>query len=210
LNEYQIIEIFQNNPSYPFLLEDLLGTHFPAQVTYIGNIEILKQSLLGLFASVKCPASLILKAHDLAQKLVEDCTPVISGFHSPVEKEMLSVLQRGSGSIVICPARGLEEMRIPARYHHLFEKGRLLLLSAFPSSIKRPKENFTQERNRIVGTLAERIMIIYANPGGKIEALCRDFLKWNKPVFALPGNQNAHLFNQGIQEFRWAFEISDV
>lgn len=202
MNEYQIIEIFQNNPSYPFLLEDLLSAHFPAQVTYIGNIDILKQSLLGLFASVKCPASLILKAHDFAQKLVEDCTPVICGFHSPVEKVMLSVLLRGSGSIVICPARGLDEMRIPAGYQLLIEKGQMLYLSAFPSSIKRPKENFTQERNRIVGALAERIMIIYANPGGKIEALCRDLLSRNKTVFALPGKQNTHLFEQGIQEFR--------
>jgi hypothetical protein len=48
--------------------------------------------LLGVFCSVKCPASLILKAYDVSRELAAQGLTVISGFQSPVEKEVLTVL----------------------------------------------------------------------------------------------------------------------
>jgi len=50
-----------------------------------------------------------LKAYDLARELREKKTPVISGFHTPVEKDMLEILLKGKGPNVICPARGWRE-----------------------------------------------------------------------------------------------------
>ena len=41
---------------------------------------------------------------------------VISGFHSPLEKDCLELLLRGDQLIVICPARNIENMRMPAAW----------------------------------------------------------------------------------------------
>ena len=74
---------------------------------------------------------------DQAQKWRKHGRCIISGFHSPIEKECLYILLRGSQPIVICPARSLERMRIPVEWRESIVKGRLLLLSPFDSSQKR-------------------------------------------------------------------------
>lgn len=50
-------------------------------------------------------------------KLLRDAgVTVIGEFHSPMEKECLNILLRGSQPIIVCPARSLENMRIkPAK-----------------------------------------------------------------------------------------------
>jgi len=192
----------QEQPEYPRALVQWLGNNAPAYLSYIGNIEILKQPLLGLFSSVKCPANLILKAHDLSQKLAEAGTPVISGFHSPVEKEMLSVLLQGAGSIAICLARGLEGMRVPSEHHKPLEDGRMVLVSLLGNIIRRPKVEFSYERNRLVAALAERILVLHAEPGGKLESLCLELMGWGKPIYTIKDTSNENLIHLGVLEWK--------
>jgi len=75
---------------------------------------LLKKTKLALFCSKKCPGQKILKAFDFARNLRDGQKTVISGFHSPIEKECLRILLRGKQPIIICPARSLEKMRVPA------------------------------------------------------------------------------------------------
>jgi len=140
-------------------------------LSYIGNLEILRQPLLGVFCSVKCPASLILKAHDLAKELADDKQGVVSGFQAPVEKEMLTMLLRGNGNLVICPARGLDGMRVPVAWQAGIESGRLLVISAFAANIKRPNAAMASQRNLFACALASEVLIIHAEDGSKIKAL---------------------------------------
>ncbi|MEI7847450.1 MAG: hypothetical protein WCK35_16740, partial [Chloroflexota bacterium] len=51
---------------YPSLLA---GWPVQPVLAFIGNVEILNQPLLGIFCSAKVPASLILKAQDIAREL---------------------------------------------------------------------------------------------------------------------------------------------
>ncbi len=85
--------------------------------------------LLALYCSSHCPVSLILQAQDLAAALGQVGTAVVGGFHSPVEKEMLTVLLRGKGPLVICPARALEGRRLPAAWRGPLEAGMRMLLT---------------------------------------------------------------------------------
>jgi len=164
----EVEKLAPDNPLYP---PALAGLSEPPELTFIGNQELLHQPLLAVFCSVKCPASLILKAHDLAKELTVSGQAVISGFQSPVEKEMLTVLLRGSGPIVVCPARGLADVRTPAAWRMPIETGRMLLLSAFAADIKRADRANASHRNLLAASLANDILIIHAEPGSKIEAL---------------------------------------
>ncbi|HEY5910764.1 MAG TPA: hypothetical protein VJA21_09200 [Verrucomicrobiae bacterium] len=85
---------------------------FP-EVTVLGDPALLRRQKLALFCSVKCPGDLILRAYDYAKKLRDDGVTVIGGFHSPVEKECLRILLRGTQPVIICPARSLANMRVP-------------------------------------------------------------------------------------------------
>ena len=172
----------QEQPEYPRALVQWLGNNTPTHLSYIGNIEILKQPLLGLFSSVKCPANLIIKAHDLAHKLGEAGTPVISGFHSPVEKEMLSVLLRGQGPVVLCPARGLGKIRLSKIQQQALEENRLLLISLFTDGVMRSREEYALQRNLFVAALAKEVVVVYSAPSGNVEKLCIQLNTWKKKV----------------------------
>jgi len=69
-------------------------------LSLMGDSELLNAPLLALFCSVKCPASIILKTYDLAQTLRDKHISVISGFHSPVEKEVLVTLLLGDSPVL--------------------------------------------------------------------------------------------------------------
>jgi predicted Rossmann fold nucleotide-binding protein DprA/Smf involved in DNA uptake len=138
--------------------------------------------LLGLFASVKCPARLILGANDAAREISAQGKAVISGFQSPVENEMLEVLLRGPSPIIICIARGLEGMRVPLTWRQKIEQGQLLVISPFPAYVKRPRPETILKRNQLVAQLASELLIIHAEPGGKVETIIQEALSAGKPV----------------------------
>src|SRR5688572_25672067 len=122
------------NPSqahWPRSLDERLEAAAPVRLLTIGNTEILAARKLGLFCSVRCPGNAILGAYDTARKVRDEGVTVISGFHSPVEKECLRILLRGKQPIIICLARSLEKIRIPAEWRHALADERLLLLSPF-------------------------------------------------------------------------------
>src|SRR5712692_8954758 len=113
----------RGDPEYPGELFRALGDHAPNPFFTLGRSEALSQPLLGLFCSQRCPGDLIIKACDVATALRDAAVPVISGFHSPVERECLRILLRGTQPVVISLARSLERMRLPADWHDPIRQG---------------------------------------------------------------------------------------
>ena len=87
-----------------------------------------------MFCSTQCPGEVIFRAFDQVAQLRDAGRAVISGFHTPVEKECRAILLHGTSPIVICAARSLEALRVPAGWKEPLANGRLLLLSCFPLS----------------------------------------------------------------------------
>jgi hypothetical protein len=144
------------------------------EVAAIGDTGLLRSEKVGLFSSIRCPGDLILAAYDYAKNLRDGGTTVISGFHSPVEKECLRILLRGSQPLIICPARSLANMRIPRELRPHIEKGRLLLLSPFSEKERRATSVLARERNGFVARIADKLCFIYAEPGGSVQALAAE------------------------------------
>ena len=90
-------------------------------------------------------------------------------------------------------------MRIPRPWHHPLTAGRLLLLSTFLDSLRRPTAASAARRNACVAALAHRILILHAAQGSKTEAVCQQALAAAKPVYSLPSPHNAHLITLGAQ-----------
>ena len=145
--------------------------HAPPQLAVLGSLEPLALPKTALFCSSRCPGSAILSAYDQAQRWRDEGRCVIGGFHSPIEKECLKILLRGRQPIIICPARGIENMRLPKEWREGIDNGRLLLLSAFPKNVRRPTAAFADRRNQLVAALADEIAFFHINPGGKMARL---------------------------------------
>jgi predicted Rossmann fold nucleotide-binding protein DprA/Smf involved in DNA uptake len=195
----RINHIRKDDEGYPIVLRKYLGNRTPAAIAALGNPDILRQKTLALFCSVKCPGNLILKTYDLARQLRDDGVTVISGFHSPMEKECLTILLRGKQPIIICPARSLEKMRISKEWRQPLDEGRLLILSPFSKKYRRATVKLAKKRNEVVSAMADRIFIAYAAPGSKTEDLCRKALSWDKTVSTFDTPKNANLVSLGAK-----------
>ena len=174
-------EVLTLTPSYarwPQQLDDRLDKVAPSRLWAIGNLEILAGHKIGLLCSVRCPGDAILGAYDAARKLRDQGVTVISGFHSPVEKECLRILLRGKQPLIICLARSLGEIRIPTAWRPALQFGRLLLLSLFERLPRRPTVESAHQRNELVVALSDKVLIIHAAPGGQIEQISNLVDRW--------------------------------
>jgi len=140
---------------------------------YHGDVSLLDSQPNALFCSRACPGEKIIEAVDLAQRWRAENRTVISGFHTPVEKECLRTFLRGPQRIVVCPARGLDPFQLPADWQPKFKRGELLIISPFDSSIRRPTREAAEVRTRLVLSLAQSRTIIHASPGGVLAQLLR-------------------------------------
>lgn len=189
-----------DSPSNPERIRQYLSIQSSITITALGNPEILNEKLLALFCSVKCPGKLILETYDLAQQLEQERVVVIGGFHSPMERECLEILLRGTAPVIVCPARGIAKMRVGPEFREPLENGRLLFLSPFDDKDRRATQETAMARNRFVAALADVVFIGYAAAGGKTEDFCREVLGLGKRVYTFDAPENAHLGAIGVTQ----------
>ena len=163
------------------LLRERLGADAPPELTARGNLALLAVPKTALFCSARCPGNLILRTYDQAAQWRDTGRCVISGFHSPVERECLRILLRGDGPVILCPARGMLE-RLPAQWDIAVASGRMLLLSCFPAAARRVTTELAARRNAFVAALADEVFIAHATGGGHLETLTRRLPAWGIPL----------------------------
>lgn len=180
-----LVTLSPEDRAWPAGLAERLGSTAPPAVRVIGPAALLVKRKTALFCSARAPGDSILRAHDAARRLRDEGATVISGFHSPIEKECLRILLRGEQPIIICPARSLEGMRLPSNWKRGIDSGRLLLLSPFLDAVRRVSAVNAERRNEFVAALADEVFIAYIAPGGNLEGLSRRIVDWGLPITQL-------------------------
>ena len=120
-----------------------------------------------------------------------------AGFTRRWSGSCLRLLLRGEQPVVVCPARGIAKMRIPRDWRPPLEDGRLLILSPFPGTIRRPTVESAGKRNEMVGSLASRVFIAHASLASKTEAFARELAAIGKPLLTLDSPANRNLLEMG-------------
>ena len=189
--------IHDTDSRFPPEVRRRLGRDWPRSIAALGDLDILRHRRLGLICSVRCPGSVVLKTYDAVRELRDAGVVIAAGFHSPMEKECLQILLRGTQPIIICPARSIERMRIPVELRKPLEEGRLLFLSPFSKTARRVTEKNAIYRNRFVAAWADNDFVPHAEPGSKTEALCREIISWKEPLYSLDDPSNANLIEMG-------------
>jgi len=154
-----------------------LGADAPPQLAALGNLDLLNLPKTALFCSARCPGSAILAPYDQAARWRDAGRCIISGFHSPVEKECLRILLRGTQPIIICPARSLPKVVRPDLKQPL-AAGRLLILSGFTEKDQRVITDLAVRRNRFVAALADDHYFAHIAPGSHTERLAQEVSGW--------------------------------
>ncbi|HEV2455802.1 MAG TPA: DNA-binding protein [Verrucomicrobiae bacterium] len=173
-----IHEIQKSDSEYPAGLIARFGDCAPGKLNAIGDLNLLDLPMTAIFCSTRCPGDAILRAYDRAAKWRDEGRCVISGFHSPVEKECLRILLRGNQPIIICPARSLIKMRIPTELKRALAGNRLLILSFFSDKAHRATAESAQRRNEFVAALADENWFAHISPGGQMERIALQVEKW--------------------------------
>src|SRR5262252_6911878 len=175
-----VLTLMPSQIQWPGQLDERLQKFAPSRLWMVGNPEILALRKIGLFCSVSCPANIAANIYGAAQKLCEKGVAMVSGFHSPMEKECLQILLQRKQPVVICLARALGKIRLSVEWQSALDDGRLLLLSRFEKSRRADRET-ARRRNELVAALADEVLIVHAEPGGAIERISRLIDRWNLP-----------------------------
>ncbi len=189
-NKVQIIDLVEAAP-WPRLASSMeaLGVD---RMWLRGNAELLNGPLTGFLCSIRCPGSVILATHDYFKSPPADFGTVVSGFHSPLEKEVLRLLLRRKHPVVWCPARGLGSMRINPVMREAMDAGSVLIISSFGPLVKRVDTNKAAARNRFVAGLSDRLIIPHAAPGSVL-AMAQSQNDWPPtPVIPIPSTIAPH------------------
>lgn len=176
-----------------------MGEAAPPAISVLGDINILKWPRIGLICSIQCPGSIIIKTFDTIRQLRDAGVTMIGGFHSPMERECLGILLRGTQPLVISPAKGLSRMRISRDVRKALIEGRLLLLSVFGDELRRATSTHAVQRNDLVVALADLVFVPYASPEGKTWTTVRKALEHNQQIFALDDETNTDLIASGVR-----------
>ncbi len=130
----------------------------------IGNPSLLNLPKVGVLCSRRVPVRTDLNP--------PECDDVfISGFHSPPERAILSVLLERKARVICCPAWGIDLMRIPKEWLPGLEENRMMIMQI--SSDLAGNLASAEERNRFVLKHADNIWLPYVTPGGMLERLVK-------------------------------------
>jgi predicted Rossmann fold nucleotide-binding protein DprA/Smf involved in DNA uptake len=192
------------HPDYPTGLKTCTAFKTAPTLTAIGNLRLLQKPVdswcgaIALFCSIQCPGELILKTYDLAQSLRDKGSPVISGFHTPIEQDCLKILLRGTQPIIHCPARSLNKIRLSPEQKQAIAENRLLLISPFSASYSRATADLAQKRNEMIGAISHTVFIAHAAPNSKTQAFAQRLVQTGKSVVTFNSPNNFALQQHGI------------
>ncbi|MYC60874.1 MAG: hypothetical protein F4X09_11885 [Gammaproteobacteria bacterium] len=143
----------------------------PGELFGVGSTALLNEPLLGLLASRECPGSVLLETLDRVPQWVKENRVILSGFHSPLEQQVLRSVLRRQGRVIKLLARGLTEYRAPSDEREALNDGRLLVLKACSPEVRRTTRATSIERNRLVLALASEVLAPHIAKGSPLAVL---------------------------------------
>lgn len=154
---------------------------------------VLARAPIAFFCSKACPSDIILKAQDWANARGPESAPVIGGFHTPIERDVLRILLRGGAPVILVLARAVQGYRMSPAIKAAVTAGTADISSPFPATQTRTTAATAEARNRHILTLCGAILIAHAAPNGKTESLARDTAALGLPLLTLKSPANANL-----------------
>ena len=130
------------------------------ETKYLGNKQLLNLHKIGFIASRNASTLDIIPTLDWAAKISrQKDIAVVSGFQSPLEKDVLKFLLRGVCPIIIVLARGMYR-KLPVYLNEAMNQNRLLCISLERDNITRVSEVSAHKRNEHIKLIVDELKIV--------------------------------------------------
>lgn len=144
-----------------------------AKLQMIGNATILdRPDKVAFLSSRRISPADVLKCYEWAEKVRDTEQCVISGFQSPLEKDVLKFLLRGKVPVILVLARSLWKT-VPEELREPVGQGRLLIVS--PVAAARASAATAAVRNRWILANCTSLVLGSLDPNGNLAKLVASF-----------------------------------
>ena len=139
----------------------------------IGNAALLDlPDKVAFLSSRRISAADVLKCYEWAEKVRDTERCVISGFQSPLEKDVLKFLLRGKVPVILVLARSLWKT-VPEELREPVGQGRLLIVS--PVAAARASAATASARNHWILANCTSLVLGSLDPNGNLAKLVSTF-----------------------------------
>lgn len=132
----------------------------------LGNRALLSDPMTAFFSSRTCPATAIRAGLDWAVAWTRVGGPVIGGFHSPLERSVMTLLLEAGNPLVVVISRDPATARFPAGWRTALRDGGLAVISTGRQS--RLTARAATARNDVAAALATEIVVAHASAHGRL------------------------------------------
>jgi len=153
-------------------------------LAYIGNLDILELPKVAFLSSRQISSEAVLKCLDWATEQRDKGVCVISGFHSPLEKDVLHFLIKGSQPVILVLGRSLYK-QIPEEFQKPLAEKCLLIVSPVAQTIQRHSIQSILIRNRYIMDTANEIVFGSLDKNGSLYPLYNKALLEGKKVWKI-------------------------
>ena len=122
---------------------------------YSGKLELLDRKAIAFLSSRTIATDKVMACYDWATSLNAETDCVVSGFHSPIEQDVLHFLLKNRIPVIVVLARAMYK-QIPEELEEAYNDGRVLFISI--SNNTRVNKATASIRNRYVVDLAQEVL----------------------------------------------------
>lgn len=148
-----------------------VGPELATRIVGAGETALLAEPLLGLISSRECPGHVLLETLDRVPEWVTAGRVIVSGFHSPLEQQVLRSVLRRKGRVVKVLARSMTEYRPQPEECEPLAFGRMLVITACLPEVLRTTRETALARNRLVLDLATEIVSPHVAAGSPLASM---------------------------------------
>jgi len=148
------------------------------EIQYKGPIELLQLPKTAFLSSRNISSQSVMACYDWATQQRSAGRCVISGFHSPLEKDVLHFLLKGQQPVIMVLGRSLYK-KIPEELIKPIKENRLLIVSVVPQTTNRQSVESAMIRNKYIIENADEVIFGSLDVTGNLYPLYEE-IKENK------------------------------
>lgn len=150
------------------------------EITYVGNKQLLKLPIVAFLSSRKISSEALLRCYDWASEMRDKGACVISGFHSKVEKDVLTFLLKGKQPIIVVLGRAMYK-KTPKEWIIPLREKRLLIITTNSKGVRYSVDT-AEKRNRYITEISDKVVFGCLNINSSLYPLYTDLLEVEKEI----------------------------
>lgn len=165
----------------------------------LGNVELLSQNRVAVFASKSTPREMYPAAEQLIDSIIPLPLALAGGWQAPLEKELLKkiTLAKANANIIHYLAKNINTIQPDTVQQRLIKENRLLLISPGINEA-RPSAKQINRRDELLFSQINKIIFIYISNGGRLQEYFERLIASSYQVFLFDHPLNKNFFNKDV------------